>query len=95
VVSVAVFVAFLCVVTCAPIVYQVDSTLVEDTSVLIKLNATSPEGRTLSYAIVSGPFRGFVQGFSSLSGIFTYNPYKVCRSMLNRTLFNLFSGFLW
>ncbi|HWO56507.1 MAG TPA: tandem-95 repeat protein [bacterium] len=46
----------------------------EDTPFLAQLQAYDPDADTLIYIIQSGPFRGQVSDFDTLTGAFTYTP---------------------
>jgi hypothetical protein len=46
----------------------------ENVAVPVQLNATDPNNRPLTYAVVTLPTRGAITGFSSAVGSFTFTP---------------------
>lgn len=61
-------------VTNPPFSYDSSATTSEDTPFGGQLQASDPEGDTLIYSIVTGPFRGQVSDLDTLTGAFTYTP---------------------
>lgn len=61
-------------VTDAPTSYDSAATTTEDTPFGAQLQASDPDGDTLIFSILSGPFRGQVTDLDTLTGSFTYSP---------------------
>lgn len=61
-------------VTDPPFAYDSLATTAEDTPFAAQLQASDPDGDTLIYSILSGPFRGQVSDLDTLTGAFTYSP---------------------
>lgn len=61
-------------VTDPPFAYDSLATTTEDTPFAAQLQASDPDGDTLIYSILSGPYRGQVSDLDTLTGSFTYSP---------------------
>ncbi len=61
-------------VNALPIARDTSVSTPEDTPVGAQLQAYDPDGGTLGYAILTGPFHGNTSGFNSSTGAFNYTP---------------------
>lgn len=61
-------------ITDPPVAYDSSTTTSEDTPFGAQLQAGDPDGDTLIYTILAGPFAGQVTGLDTLTGSLTYSP---------------------